>query len=1029
MSNFKTVLDFLHGASKAANHEEIYDRILAKASQGRLEELDYSKLEQASLGLGEMNILRDLEIMDKFIYPDMDEEFVISSHSLAKQRDKGIGKGSLSGNREYKETFLMEESIEIKPCMQWLVESGRKGTEVPRNTPLYRSLLSAIAGSTIQNMTGANLSYIGECLTARQDMRYMFLKGYLTLMSYNLAVSAAITEGEGNPVTVNAISNITANLKVSALLEYNVVIDTSHFTHEEKWFLVEMACKYPNKRYGKANIYNNMVLEADVVCFISDGITFEDGEEAPAYGSPERMWNMLISIATKLNALDDLFSVVRDFRGLPFLLRTMYEFTDKDEYIVDYPQSRCLVSAVEDVLERRPSISRFSGFFATTKSLISDILLGEMMVMSVFTVLEDVGAFGDFMVPKKEPLSDQYFLSVLRNKGLRSDFENANLVLQEWRGVRGCSLVVGTAGKIHKMATMMASMIKRKEIEFLRPQLLFALPFSSCRDTTWGSIRGWRHNDFTFNDTGEERRVMSRRTRAYCWVMGVINEVPNIGLNAIGLKQCDNLKSAELSFLKLGSGQYDITLVRHGLTIDVEARSDEYEMTSSVFYQTSFPGTRCSVVFDAKGNSSLVIEEKVDVFATETVPDLVEEYKPVNSKVAPQMTFGGGPREKWNTVRKDVAELLHGQTEYPEDEPVIEKEQKVPEKTGPKKKVERGLETVSTRKGFAARRWRPPTRLFDEEGNDVTDQVESSVNRSDDEGNDEEEKDDNTEENREREVKKDGGSKKSKSSVSVSERGVMPFKRQRVVELVDGKIQPRRVVLDDGTERDILITGERDVRSGGAIRGYVVNTPGDGTCGVHAIVQDLVLHGFVSDQDKAQEYHDMLDATASGTWHAQEELAAYVSWLNMGLIVVAPEERMVFRYGTVGSDHNVIILRESGHFCTFIPDDNGNKNYFNFRVADERHSPTQHLETLEAVMKAVDNPAIAEELRVKRDVLERAAERRAKENSQGNQQWNKWRSKTGRGGGRGGNDSGRGSGRGGDNSRGGWGYSGGRGRY
>ncbi|VFQ72217.1 unnamed protein product [Cuscuta campestris] len=171
-------------------------------------------------------------------------------------------------------------------------------------------------------------------------------------------------------------------------------------------------------------------------------------------------------------------------------------------------------------------------------------------------------------------------------------------------------MVVSFGGKLKDVAVGMTEYMRERGGDFLRPQLLFALPFSTRRNTTWATIRGWKIPDF-YEVTGrrEQRVKKMRLIKAYGWVMCISDQLPKLGLNGLGTMGFeDMLTTKEMGFMELGAGGYALCLLRH--TIKSEMRVG-FGSSSEHFYTTDFPLTRSSVKFDGGEESALVVEESI----------------------------------------------------------------------------------------------------------------------------------------------------------------------------------------------------------------------------------------------------------------------------------------------------------------------------------------------------------------------------------------------------------------------------------
>ncbi|RHN57288.1 hypothetical protein MtrunA17_Chr5g0438741 [Medicago truncatula] len=380
-------------------------------------------------------------------------------------------------------------------------------------------------------------------------MRHVFLKGYLMVMSYNLADD-----------TSNVVDEMDNLMK-------HGVVDSCHFTHEEISLLIEMCVEYPKQHFGKANVYNNLVLaKDDLVIFITDKENDLVGLQ-PMYGSPERLWNNIINIAIKMGPIEDLTEVVgEDCFMLDFPLS--FSVNLGMESIINLPSEPRIVghsgylrSTDTPPIRRVPCRTR--GYYATSKCLVSDLQLVQMMLMSVFNVVENLGAFGIFGLPSGNVKTDPYFNSNLSNWGLRSEEDGNNSLLHKWKGFRGVPFFLAMMGNLRNVDVALAGEIREGVCSRLRPQLLHILPFSRCRNTIWGIIRGHKIPELFSMPSKQEKVKQTSLLKAFAWVMGLTKKVPMVGLNAVGQLFSKSLSNEELKFIVLSDGTYDLCLMNH----------------------------------------------------------------------------------------------------------------------------------------------------------------------------------------------------------------------------------------------------------------------------------------------------------------------------------------------------------------------------------------------------------------------------------------------------------------------------------
>ncbi|KAH0640499.1 hypothetical protein KY285_037085 [Solanum tuberosum] len=601
MSSFETVFDFIKSVQ---HHEEIYRQMVAKDGSS---DIDLNSWELSTIGIGEKNLLRDVDMVEKFRCPGMDVGFKLNSASLAKQRVvKGRVKGNLSSMKAYDETFLMEDTIKLAPMARRVLCPGRSGLEMLNNAPLYNKVVMAVAGIETASLTDVTMMFACEKLALKPDMRHMFLKGYLMLMAFNLAVISDVYNYKKNDIKAELVAGVSPDSKLNLLMMEDIVVDVAHFSPNEVSLLVEMSCEYPTRRYGSANIYNNIYMSKDNVTFISNDPSYKFPQDMD-YGSPDMMWMNLLNIAIKFHTLDDLREVIRDFRGIPGMLRDVSRWGKQSCFTLSYPRSYSISTAVESLAEQFPGVLRNSRYYSTSKCVVVDLLLSNMLRMSCYNIIEQLGAIGKVGCPSDDTLNDRFFNLNLLNQGLKSDVEESNSLLQEWYGIKNCIMPVSFGGKLKDMVVKMASCMRSGDTSFLRPQLLHPLPYSASRNTTWAVVHGLRKIEFESTQLINATLKLNQMTKAYAWVMGVRETLPKVGLNALCEVYIENLTSKESEFIQLVLGDYDIN-IKHMLDKELDPRTDELELGCRPFYSSSFPGTRCTVVFDSDGVGMIIFD-------------------------------------------------------------------------------------------------------------------------------------------------------------------------------------------------------------------------------------------------------------------------------------------------------------------------------------------------------------------------------------------------------------------------------------
>lgn len=163
--------------------------------------------------------------------------------------------------------------------------------------------------------------------------------------------------------------------------------------------------------------------------------------------------------------------------------------------------------------------------------------------------------------------------------------------------------------------------------------------------------------------------------------------------------------------------------------------------------------------------------------------------------------------------------------------------------------------------------------------------------------------------------------------------------------LMDGEktqvLQPERpVTVAEGEE---LTYGEIEV-------------PGDGQCAVHAVMEDLKMHGYVG-IDSVNRARDMFsDSLSTKYWHDANEVAAILNDMDYNLDVLDMSDEghpRLTRYGSDQSRHRVGIIKRGEHFNAVKLGRGANKTIVS-KVDEGKMSPEEYTEALSAMRKAIN---------------------------------------------------------------------------
>jgi len=145
-----------------------------------------------------------------------------------------------------------------------------------------------------------------------------------------------------------------------------------------------------------------------------------------------------------------------------------------------------------------------------------------------------------------------------------------------------------------------------------------------------------------------------------------------------------------------------------------------------------------------------------------------------------------------------------------------------------------------------------------------------------------------------------------------SERGTMDIVSKPVRTIDDifkdlrGIYRPKKVKLSGSSKEEI----------GDKVMIKRLQVPGDGKCGIHAIVASLRHEGMIRDGEDKMVFSNFDNKMREETFHAEQSIAAAVNGLGIGLRAYDRLPDGTFRLTTYGdvSDNGVSIMREGMHF-------------------------------------------------------------------------------------------------------------------
>jgi hypothetical protein len=799
----------------ATTYKTVFD-LMANAAKGRIfrgenvadmthDELDYydgQLAEFKNLGLVERNILAGINMPDQFTMANWDKEFRINCTTVSKADGPGVGH------------LTHDKEITLHPyeSEKWLLASeegivrysDHRGKRVDQDRGVLGLIKSMCPNMNDDEADGLPMALIGEKLTQGQDMRHMFMKMYLMLMDLNMSVVTRQTNRRmkigGNRVVYPKISNA---VKMQLIASKQIVVDAEGFTPEELRLLEIAGQRYPHISYGRPNIYNSCHMERDDIAIVSSNDIDISGKNV---FSPNEMYRLIVTIATKLDATDDMEEAFKMMRGRMMHMQDVLRLVEKRKVYSGVPRSTSFTRALGGSTRFRKVVKTVPGYIASSVSLIADILLGKVFELTATMFIERIGGLGDLVCETPTATASRIYNGLLRDWGLSSMQKFCNSLMLEWENVGAAPYHWSVQGTWKPYILALTDEM-RKGIDVPIPQLTFELAISTFEETCWGAMRSWRGyngagvSDLTdLGESGKKKKdERLRLTAAFTWAMGVRATRPKVFKNAFKKKEV-SLTSKELRFLRGTMGFAHLSHVAYTLVDEYMGREDWTEKSATGLIKDAIDGTKCSVILSGREG----------------------RWQPITVKI--------------EDLTADITQSLGF--------------------------VEKDKETV------------------------VDDEILAMA----------------FERNRKKKTKEE------------EERVQEVFQKMRQV------ISSPKVKL--GSEK-----------LGKPKKYEKVDVPGDGKCGIHAVVQNMSNRQLLRPGEEQKVFENFDGKMNSQTWHDVQSLAASLLDYGIGLRVYdesGGEKLRVIDYGDVGKG-GVSIARRDGHFYSAVekddPLEDGSYNY------------------------------------------------------------------------------------------------------
>lgn len=796
------VIDYMKGLPQSYQHRETYfSKFLEQNSERLVEEIDAAEVEKNLVSEGEKEIIRHLNLQDKFTMNRFRERFKLCSMvSIGAQRQVKRSKVTELSFRSAGEWTLYPSSARA-------LYSSKESTVHLVDEEQRRLIMAKCPTMAGPVATGVYLASIHERISTPTDLRHLFTKMVLYLYDYTLAVVSKddeILRAEG--MQFNLRPHLPSDARLATVINHDIVIDADLFTPEQISLLCLAGQQYPSVWYGgEDNIYNSVNMAADDLVMVSDGPIHSD--TSFTWGSPDRLYHMMWTVAQRLNAVSCLMYALETMRGKCKMMSDIVDKTDCREVNAMIPLSYSMNTAFGQVREKQV-ITRMPGFFSTSLALVSDLMYGMVFKAVASCVSEALGAMGT-VVSSSTPKSNPTINGLMRDYGLQHTDAEDNFMLRNFEMFtrRPTQWDLGQHMKEYALS-LAENVMLGYDIEL--PAILLTVPSLTAVNTAFGLTRGWYGGGHTLKMSKQERRDTTDALCAVGWMCSLRQCRPQVFRNRAGKKQT-MVNASERKLQAEAGDDCRVRDVEFWLEDTPGGRVDESEEAGNNLYRTEFSGTRCAMVFNYEMGMWIEARQTdYDRMKRETMTgDLTKKERQTMSKVSAMPVNWGPPPTH-------------------------------------KHKLEASLEHMK------------------------------SVSR----GN-----------------------------------AIVPTKEPRHVRVNSQSIATVPKYVKDKEETDVYLHYTKpEIHEGDEIAYSEIDVPGDGMCGIHAMVKDLTVHGRLSASEAAKATELFSTDTASKTFHDAAELAAQCQLWGMGMDLIDKGTGAVTRYGTPSDDYRVTIVRDGAHF-------------------------------------------------------------------------------------------------------------------
>jgi len=645
MAAFNRVMDYLKGMPDNAEHKAIYyEKWIERHADSKMKNVDFKELEKEIISPGEKNAIRAFCCQDKFTLSNFKDGFGLNAVATAKTN---TGVGVIHETNQFELNFRSELYWYLNPNTSYVSYSNRSTTLAGEDLAVRSMIQAACPNMPGTDSGGLGFYNVSERLSKPSNTQHLFAKMYLTLCDYTLSiVSKCDTRQVSDSFTYKQMPNISAKGKIAAINTYQVVVDADGFTPQELGLLALASAEYPSVWYAGDNIYTMCNMEADRVVIVSDRSLEID--TTMSWGSPDRLYNLITSLACKLDAVDCMMTAFSEMRGMCPMMRDLRRHTETVEFSSPMPLSINYKRALGGANVYASVASSQPGFISSSYALVTEMLLGKQFEASASCVVEELGGFGDILCGSI-PKSDRVFNGLARDYGLDHADSEVNILLLNWGAILGRRLTWGFGAALKDYVISLADQMKNlRDIDM--PQVMDLIPYTYTPHSAWGQCRGWTGLKRTLDSGKEANAKAQEQLAAFGWMIGINKQRPKLFRNK-GHKPKPQFINPRMYELEAQSRNgYQLEFINFYMRDTLGGRMDEHEHVAGALYQTEYTGTKCSLVYD-KDQEEWIQPSPVPppdydrIYRTSVRGEILEAKSDEAQDVRP-VTFGGAPKSK-----------------------------------------------------------------------------------------------------------------------------------------------------------------------------------------------------------------------------------------------------------------------------------------------------------------------------------------------------------------------------------------------